>query len=602
MDKLLEYDAFMPKTGEPTAQLVAWNGPRGGLSIEKLAFDQSASPTYDFLKSVQPEAGISYVLVNALGSYEFYDDNRNGDAFPARPYMVGRRALCGHPECTGTLDGWISEPETLLHHYKTFEQHGGIYKHHVNKDPTKSLGRINHAFWNPRMKRVELLLRVVNELDPQLAQRIGDGDFPAVSMGCHVRWDVCSICGHRAPTRAQYCEHARDMLRTILADGRRVCVHNPSPRFFDISFVFKPADETGWTLQKVAYEWARHSALFGETNALHDAVRAQFGKSAEELLAGWNTPYTLIGGFVRESAPAVVGREKIAGDTAEVAVAPARPLAQGEAASIFAADQGLKLSEHVIDRIVLATPALVALLGDHAETFKAASYGPTGDVFRDRAFSPWRDMPVAQVGPGAAYRAAEPPRTDMLTVTDPYTGSVYQTTRGAAMDASRSDVKSRLGNAAILSGLYAAGIHHFVGKKPSLLRTLALSPVAAGLGFGTERLLHHAFSPTRNPHYLTDQGVPVSGATEFKTASVTPEEWAEKLAYDLVERVGSADYGKLLRRVAYEAPHFAKWASLPLREQVRALTLDAEDDSDPAALPTLDLPAFRENVWRLLTT
>ena len=600
MDKLLEYDAIVPKTGEPTAQLVAWTGQRGGLTIEKMAFDQSQSPAYDFLKTVQPEAGVSYVLVNALGSYEFYDDNRNGDGFPARPFNVGKRALCGHPECTGSLDGWVSEPETLLHHYKTFEQFGGIYKHHVNKDPSKSLGDVKHAFWNDRMKRVELLLRVVDERDAQIARRIGDGDFPAVSMGCHVRWDVCTICGHRAPTRAQYCEHALNLLRSILADGRRVCVLNPSPRFFDISFVFKPADETGWTLQKVAHEFFRHSALFGETMALHGAERDVFMKVAAEMRAGWSTPYSLIGGFVQSAAPSLASREKVA-SVASVAEA-ATPMPQGAVIHAIAEEQGLKLSEHVVDRLVLATPAIVAVLGRHAGTLKTASYGPTGDVLRDRAYSPWSDFPVAHMGPGAAYRASEPPRTDMLTITDPYTGSVYQTTRGTAMAASRGDVKTRLSHAAVLSALYAAGIHRFVGRTPSWKRTAILSPIAAGLGFGTERLLHDAFAPTRNPVYLTDQGVPVSGATEFKGAEVTPADWAEKLAHDLVERVGAADHDALVRRVSAESPRFAKWAALPLESQIDALTLDAEDDSDPAAVPTLDLLAFGENVWNLLTT
>ena len=266
MDKLLDFDARFPKTGEPTAQLVAFDNLRGGLTIEKRAFAEGGSPLYEFLQTVRPEKGCSFILVNALGAYEYYDDNRNGDGFPSQPYKVGQLAACGHPECSKSMEGWISEPETLIHHHSSFEKHGGIYKHHVNKDPSKSLGYIEKSMWNPYMRRVELLLKVVNSRDPELATRIGDGDFPAVSMGCHVRWDVCTICGHRAPTRAQYCEHALRSLRKVLPDGRKVAVLNPSPKFFDISFVFRPADPTGWMLKKVAGDEGpfRMSAESGE--------------------------------------------------------------------------------------------------------------------------------------------------------------------------------------------------------------------------------------------------------------------------------------------------------------------------------------------------
>ena len=90
MDKLLDFDERFPKTGEPTVQLVAFDNLRGGLTIEKRAFSEGHSPLYDFLKTVKPEAGCSFILVNALGAYEFYDDNRNGDGFPAQPYKVGQ--------------------------------------------------------------------------------------------------------------------------------------------------------------------------------------------------------------------------------------------------------------------------------------------------------------------------------------------------------------------------------------------------------------------------------------------------------------------------------------------------------------------------------
>lgn len=243
MYKRIEFDAHSPHTGEATVQLAAFPNRRGGLSIEKRAFAESESPLYDVLKTIQPEAGITYLLSIALSAWEYYDDNKNGDGFCERPYRVGVRAQCGHPDCTKSLDGWIAEHELITKHYKSFEEHGGLFLHHRNKDKTKSLGTVHTSLWNPKMHRNELLLRYVNERDPSIPTRIASGDYPAGSMGCHVRWDVCTICGHRAATRADYCEHAKNYLRKILADGRKVSVLNPSPKLFDYSLVWRPADQ-----------------------------------------------------------------------------------------------------------------------------------------------------------------------------------------------------------------------------------------------------------------------------------------------------------------------------------------------------------------------
>lgn len=70
---------------------------------------------------------------------------------------------------------------------------------------------------------------------------------------CKVPYDVCSICGNKAPTRKQYCEHLRYYMGRIHPEtGKQVYAINTMPRFFDISQVFIPADKTAGTLLKVA--------------------------------------------------------------------------------------------------------------------------------------------------------------------------------------------------------------------------------------------------------------------------------------------------------------------------------------------------------------
>ncbi|HUW11140.1 MAG TPA: hypothetical protein VM537_15530, partial [Anaerolineae bacterium] len=138
--------------------------------------------------------------------------------------------------------------------------------HHVNYDffaksnrhPTpRQLGEVVFVAPNPQMRRVEL----VSSIDHELAEKHGGSDFlrrielgeyPDVSMGTKVPFDVCSICGNVAQTRAQYCEHLLNSMNRVLPDGRKVYAINTRPRFFDISFVLLGADRTGRVMGKVA--------------------------------------------------------------------------------------------------------------------------------------------------------------------------------------------------------------------------------------------------------------------------------------------------------------------------------------------------------------
>lgn len=183
-----------------------------------------------------------YVLVNALGAGEYFGSNINADYFPWN-------ALCHEGEDYG---------------YKTFLK-AHAFAHHVNKDPAKSFGVPVLSVLNHRMKRVELIIRLDREKARELGQdgiikRIDDGEFPDVSMGCKVPYDVCSICGNRSKTRNDYCVHMNPPpeLRhiygpnKILPDGRKIYVINLHPRFFDISFVFIGADKTAKVMAKLA--------------------------------------------------------------------------------------------------------------------------------------------------------------------------------------------------------------------------------------------------------------------------------------------------------------------------------------------------------------
>jgi hypothetical protein len=204
----------------------------------------TAEPIKKLIKTLKPEDRKKncYVLVTALGAGEYYGANVNSDFFP-----------------------W----EALMHKgkeygYETFlDSHA--FAHHANKDPERAFGVPVVSALNDRMKKVELVIKLDREKAKMegaghIVDRIDAGDFPDVSMGCKVPFDVCSICGNRSKTRNDYCEHMRPGPEKkgiwgpnrILEDGRQICVYNTLPRFFDISFVFIGADKIAKAMAKLA--------------------------------------------------------------------------------------------------------------------------------------------------------------------------------------------------------------------------------------------------------------------------------------------------------------------------------------------------------------
>jgi len=198
----------------------------------------------DYISKIDRKADRTYILVNAMTSGDFYGPNLNGDYFP---------------------------DAQLIKHHKTFETHGHAYRHHQNKDPLASSGKVVFSAHNPDMHRVELIIELENSRAGDIIERISKGEFPAVSMGTRTPSDKCSVCGNRAKNTAAYCDHLKYQMRQIMPDGKRVYALNDDRlTFFDISFVRIPADRTASVITKIAHVHDEHeptvvaSAMIGE--------------------------------------------------------------------------------------------------------------------------------------------------------------------------------------------------------------------------------------------------------------------------------------------------------------------------------------------------
>lgn len=191
-----------------------YNGSKD-LSLVKTA--SYASEVASYIQSLEKEKGYLYALVNALTAGEYYGSNRNGDFFPE---------------------------EALKERHGTFVEHGHVYKHHCNKDPKKSMGKVIFSHYNDHMKRVELVVKLKEDHNDvqKIIRDIGEGKVISTSMGCRVPFDICSVSKKRAKTRAEYSPYLLNQMNEILPDGRKVYAINTKPTFFDISIVTIPAD------------------------------------------------------------------------------------------------------------------------------------------------------------------------------------------------------------------------------------------------------------------------------------------------------------------------------------------------------------------------
>lgn len=199
-----------------------------GRIVKTAALIETTSEAKEYISKLQPNDKYFYCLVVALGAGEYWGPNRNGDYFPE---------------------------EELKKAYKTFED-AHVFRLHENKDPSKAYGKVIKTFWNDRMTRVELVIQVERHKAQDILERLLNNEPVDVSMGCKVEYDICSICGHKSKTRAEYCDHLKHHMNEILEDGRRVYAINPNPKFFDISFVRRGADPTAKVLLKVAEDSA----------------------------------------------------------------------------------------------------------------------------------------------------------------------------------------------------------------------------------------------------------------------------------------------------------------------------------------------------------
>lgn len=182
------------------------SGPRAIplFSPADAVFEKTAAPKLlpdvaKYIAGLRPNSDSQYVLVNAMGASEWWGANINGDAFPEASLIHKPDDWTGNPliDKEKAKDWAYGFPTFYLAH---------PYAHHRNKDATRAFGDVELAAWHPKMKRVELVVRLDKDKCDQFGgvgvwDKLKAGEFPDVSMGTKVPYDTCFPAGTLVRTR-----------------------------------------------------------------------------------------------------------------------------------------------------------------------------------------------------------------------------------------------------------------------------------------------------------------------------------------------------------------------------------------------------------------
>ena len=147
-------------------------------------------------------------------------------------------------------NGDFFSEEELKKTYKSFIGKS-VFVDHDNENVEKARGIIIDAVWNDRGKFVEVLEAIDKKAYPELARAIELGYANSTSMGCRCGSSICSICGNKAITEDDFCEHVKNYKGSTF-NGLPVFEDNRDIEFFENSIVCEPADPEAKILEKVA--------------------------------------------------------------------------------------------------------------------------------------------------------------------------------------------------------------------------------------------------------------------------------------------------------------------------------------------------------------
>ena len=221
----------------------------GSKGVDSEQFQKLSSAVV--MPEIKPEPGHAFIHLITVGAGEHYGANNNADYFPE-----------GDSEWAFPLNNKTASLKGGLKKYhRTYKDYGGVYHHHRNsRKGFEKQGEVVWECYREPMHRGEVIIRVSEDLRDgdgkpvweDTLQKLARDELVPFSQGSSVPFDTCSLCGNRAETAKDHCQHIRQDKLAFHKSGRQIFMINHEAYFHDISRVAKPAERIALSLRKVA--------------------------------------------------------------------------------------------------------------------------------------------------------------------------------------------------------------------------------------------------------------------------------------------------------------------------------------------------------------
>ena len=227
--------------------------------VRQLVMAYKAAKTGAVVNDFQFVPGMVYTAVRAISARI----NQNYDAWPSEELSKSYQTFLGKP----------------------------VFVNHANFDPERARGRVVAAQYVQREadKYIETIMETDALRYPKLGTELRTGGLDSVSMGVEAGFTICSFCGNKATDIFDMCDHVKFHKGSHLPHpetGKPVLVYENCYKlgFFELSYVFDPADETAVVNKVVVAGKAVQKKAWGETRAPEDidTLRTDDKGSAED--------------------------------------------------------------------------------------------------------------------------------------------------------------------------------------------------------------------------------------------------------------------------------------------------------------------------------
>lgn len=101
-----------------------------------------------------------------------------------------------------------------------------VFTNHQNNDINQARGKVIHSWWDEDRNGIMVIMRIDASAYPQLARGITQKIIIGTSMGCSVKYSLCSVCHNYAETPDGYCSCVKNRKTRKISQKKVKCSYH----------------------------------------------------------------------------------------------------------------------------------------------------------------------------------------------------------------------------------------------------------------------------------------------------------------------------------------------------------------------------------------